>query len=119
MTAVITQDVPLVDLRAQYATIRDEVRKAIDEVLESMQLTIGPNVRAFDEEFARYIGAKHAVGVGSGTDALQLAIRADGFLPPVPSGVHFREMRLCRAESILSATDEPSHRRCPTHELCA
>ena len=78
MTAVITQDVPLVDLRAQYATIRDEVRKAIDEVLESMQLTIGPNVRAFDEEFARYIGAKHAVGVGSGTDALQLAIRACG-----------------------------------------
>src|SRR5207245_2891130 len=78
MTAVITQDVPLVDLRAQYATIRDEVRKAIDEVLESMQLTIGPNVRAFDEEFARYIGAKHAVGVGSGTDALQLAIRALG-----------------------------------------
>src|SRR5438094_521530 len=78
MTAIITQDVPLVDLRAQYATIRDEVRKAIDEVLESMQLTIGPNVRAFDEEFARYIGAKHAVGVGSGTDALQLAIRACG-----------------------------------------
>ena len=75
---VVTQEIPLVDLKAQYATIRDEVRKAIDEVLESMQLTIGPNVRAFDEEFARYIGAKHAVGVGSGTDALQLAIRACG-----------------------------------------
>jgi dTDP-4-amino-4,6-dideoxygalactose transaminase len=78
MTAVITQDIPLVDLRAQYATIRDEVRKAIDDVLESMQLTIGPNVRAFDQEFAQYIGTKHAVGVGSGTDALQLAIRASG-----------------------------------------
>src|SRR5437899_12393358 len=78
MTTVVTQEIPLVDLKAQYATIRDEVRKALDEVLESMQLTIGPNVRAFDEEFARYIGAKHAVGVGSGTDALQLAIRACG-----------------------------------------
>jgi dTDP-4-amino-4,6-dideoxygalactose transaminase len=78
MTAIATQEIPLVDLKAQYATIRDEVRQAIDEVLESMQLTIGPNVKAFDQEFATYIGTKHSVGVGSGTDALQLAIRACG-----------------------------------------
>ena len=78
ITQTKTQDIPLVDLRAQYATIRDEVRKAIDEVLESMQLTIGPNVRAFDKEWAEYCGTKHAIGVGSGTDALQLAIRACG-----------------------------------------
>jgi len=78
MTAVATQEIPLVDLKAQYATIRDEVRRAIDEVLESMQLTIGPNVKAFDQEFANYIGTKHSIGVGSGTDALQLAIRACG-----------------------------------------
>jgi dTDP-4-amino-4,6-dideoxygalactose transaminase len=43
-----------------------------------MQLTIGPNVKAFDNEFASYIGTRHSVGVGSGTDALQLAIRACG-----------------------------------------
>src|SRR5438093_12642857 len=78
MTAVATQEIPLVDLRAQYATIRDEVRAAIDDVLESMQLTIGPNVRAFDKEWAEYCGTKHSIGVGSGTDALQLAIRACG-----------------------------------------
>src|SRR2546427_8171169 len=78
MTVVATQEIPLVDLRAQYATIREEVRKAIDEVLDSMQLTIGPNVKAFDQEFATYIGSKHAIGVGSGTDALQLPIRACG-----------------------------------------
>jgi dTDP-4-amino-4,6-dideoxygalactose transaminase len=78
MTAVATQEIPLVDLKAQYATIRDEVRAAIDDVLESMQLTIGPNVKAFDQEFASYIGTKHSIGVGSGTDALQLAIRACG-----------------------------------------
>jgi dTDP-4-amino-4,6-dideoxygalactose transaminase len=78
MTAVATQEIPLVDLKAQYATIRDEVRAAIDDVLESMQLTIGPNVKAFDQEFASFIGTKHSVGVGSGTDALQLAIRACG-----------------------------------------
>src|SRR5216683_1354331 len=47
-------------------------------VLDSMQLTIGPNVRAFDQEWAAYCGTKHAIGVGSGTDALQLAIRACG-----------------------------------------
>jgi dTDP-4-amino-4,6-dideoxygalactose transaminase len=75
---VVTQDIPLVDLKAQYATIRDEVRQAIDEVLDSMQLTIGPNVRAFDREWAEYCGTAHAIGVGSGTDALQLAIRACG-----------------------------------------
>ncbi len=75
---VVTQDIPLVDLKTQYATIRDEVRQAIDEVLDSMQLTIGPNVRAFDKEWAEYCGTAHAIGVGSGTDALQLAIRACG-----------------------------------------
>jgi dTDP-4-amino-4,6-dideoxygalactose transaminase len=75
---VVTQDIPLVDLKSQYATIRDEVRRAIDEVLESMQLTIGPNVRAFDREWADYCGTAHSIGVGSGTDALQLAIRACG-----------------------------------------
>ncbi len=78
VTQTKTQEIPLVDLRAQYATIRDEVRKAIDEVLDGMQLTIGPNVRAFDQEWAAYCGTKHAIGVGSGTDALQLAIRACG-----------------------------------------
>src|SRR5256885_10653587 len=78
MAGIGTQEIPLVDLKAQYATIRDEVRRAIDEVLESMQLTIGPNVKAFDQEFASFIGTRHSVGVGSGTDALQLAIRACG-----------------------------------------
>jgi dTDP-4-amino-4,6-dideoxygalactose transaminase len=75
---VITQEIPLVDLKTQYATIREEVRQAIDEVLDSMQLTIGPNVRAFDKEWAEYCGTTNAIGVGSGTDALQLAIRACG-----------------------------------------
>ena len=76
MTVMTKTDIPLVDLKAQYRTIRDEVRAAIDDVLEGMQLTIGPNVKAFDQEFAAFCGAKHAIGVGSGTDALQLAIRA-------------------------------------------
>ena len=78
MTVMTKTDIPLVDLKAQYRTIREEVRTAIDDVLDGMQLTIGPNVKAFDEEFAAFCGAKHAIGVGSGTDALQLVIRALG-----------------------------------------
>jgi len=78
MTVATKTEIQLVDLRAQYATIRDEVREAIDGVLDGMQLTLGPNVRAFDQEFAAFVGTKHAIGVGSGTDALQLAIRALG-----------------------------------------
>jgi dTDP-4-amino-4,6-dideoxygalactose transaminase len=103
---VATQDIPLVDLRAQYATIRDEVRKAIDDVLESMQLTLGPNVRAFDQEFAAYCGAKHAIGVGSGTDALQLAIRACG----VSSGdevITVSHSFFATVEAILYANARP------------
>src|SRR3989338_202341 len=73
--------IPLVDLRAGYEVIKDEVRAALDEIFEGMQLTIGPNVRAFDQEWAAFCGTKHAVGVGSGTDALQLAIRALGIAP--------------------------------------
>lgn len=78
MTIATEIQIPLVDLKAQYATIRDEVLPAIEDVLEGMQLTIGPNVRAFDEEFAAFCGTKHSIGVGSGTDALQLVIRALG-----------------------------------------
>ncbi len=78
MTIATTTQIPLVDLKAQYATIKHEVLPAIEEVLEGMQLTVGPNVKAFDEEFAAFCGTKHAIGVGSGTDALQLVIRALG-----------------------------------------
>jgi dTDP-4-amino-4,6-dideoxygalactose transaminase len=106
VTPTKTQEIPLVDLRAQYATIRDEVRKAIDEVLDSMQLTIGPNVRAFDQEWAAYCGTKHAIGVGSGTDALQLAIRACG----VSSGdevITVSHTFFATVEAILYASARP------------
>ena len=101
-----TQDIPLVDLRAQYATIRDEVREAIDGVLDSMQLTIGPNVKAFDKEWAEYCGTKHSIGVGSGTDALQLAIRAIG----VSSGdevITVSHTFFATVEAILYANARP------------
>src|SRR5581483_2714580 len=68
--------IPLVDLRAQYKNIKSEVLAAIEEVLESMQLFLGPQTRGFEEEFAAFCGARYGVGVGSGTEALVLALRA-------------------------------------------
>jgi dTDP-4-amino-4,6-dideoxygalactose transaminase len=73
--------IALVDLQRQYQAIREEVLAAIDGVLGGMQLFLGPNVRAFEREFADYCGAAEGVGVGSGTDALYLALRACGIGP--------------------------------------
>jgi len=69
-------EIPLLDLRAQYASIRAEVEQAVRRVLESQQCILGPDVAALEEEIAAYCGTKHAVGCGSGTDALLLALRA-------------------------------------------
>ena len=68
--------VPLLDLKAQYATIKDEIKAAIDEVLESQYFILGPKVQQFEEEIAEYCNVKHAVGVASGSDALLLALMA-------------------------------------------
>ena len=70
--------VPVCDLKAGYAPIRDEVLKAIDQCLESMQLFLGPNVRALETEWADYCRASHCVGLASGTDALILLLKACG-----------------------------------------
>ena len=68
--------VPLLDLKAQYQTIRNEIRQALDEVLESQQFILGPAVKRFEEQMAAYLGCEHAVGVASGSDALLLALMA-------------------------------------------
>ncbi len=71
-------NVPLLDLKAQYTTIRDQVRAAVDEVFESQQFILGPQVASLEEEVARYCGVPCAIGVASGTDALLLSMRALG-----------------------------------------
>ena len=68
--------IPLVDLQAQYQTIKPEVLAAFEDVLDHMQLFLGPHSRAFENEFATYCGCKYGVGLSSGTDALVLALRA-------------------------------------------
>jgi len=68
--------VPLLDLKAQYATIRDEVRTAIDRVLESQYFILGPEVQALEKEVAAYSQCGYGIGVSSGTDALLVALMA-------------------------------------------
>ncbi|MFL5590186.1 MAG: DegT/DnrJ/EryC1/StrS family aminotransferase [Ktedonobacteraceae bacterium] len=68
--------IPLVDLRAQYQTIQLEVMAAIEDVFTNMQLFLGPQSKAFEQEFATYSGCDYGVGCSSGTDALVLALRA-------------------------------------------
>jgi dTDP-4-amino-4,6-dideoxygalactose transaminase len=68
--------VPLLDLQAQYASIRAEVDRAIREVVESQQFILGPRVRGLEEALAAYLGVPFAVGLSSGTDALLAALWA-------------------------------------------
>src|ERR1700675_3911360 len=69
-------NVPLLDLKAQFAQIRAEVMPAIDQVCASQHFILGEHVRALEEEVARYCAATAGVGVSSGTDALLLALMA-------------------------------------------
>ncbi len=74
-------DIPLVDLKAQYAAIREEIDTAVHRVMERGEFILGSEVEAFEKEMAAYLGAKYAVGVASGTEALQLALLACGIGP--------------------------------------
>jgi dTDP-4-amino-4,6-dideoxygalactose transaminase len=69
-------NVPLLDLKAQFAQIRAEVMPAIDQVCASQHFILGDQVRALEEEIARYCAAPAGIGVSSGTDALLLALMA-------------------------------------------
>src|SRR5260370_33947519 len=72
------ETVPQLDLAAQYAAIGGEIRAAVERVLASQQFILGREGAAFEKEVAQFCGVAHGVGVGSGTDALGLALRACG-----------------------------------------
>ena len=75
-TAAPQTQVPLFNLKAQHEQIRDELRAAVARVFDTQQFVLGPEVSALEEELARYCQTKHAVGCGSGSDALLLALMA-------------------------------------------
>lgn len=74
-------NIPLMDLKAQYRSIRDEVLKAVEGVLEGGRYILGPEVKALEEEVAALCGVDHGVGVANGTDALVLVLDALGIGP--------------------------------------
>src|SRR5947208_2214266 len=73
--------VPLLDLRAQYTRLRPEILQALTEVADSGAFVLGPRVAAFEQAFAAYTGAKHCVGLNTGTSALHLALICAGVGP--------------------------------------
>jgi dTDP-4-amino-4,6-dideoxygalactose transaminase len=75
-TAPPAVPVPLLDLKSQYASLREEIRKVADELFGSQMFILGPRVEAFEKAIAAYVGAKHAIGVSSGTDALLASMMA-------------------------------------------
>jgi dTDP-4-amino-4,6-dideoxygalactose transaminase len=78
----MTPDViPLVDLQAQYISIRPEIDPAVSRLLSSCQFILGPAVETFEREFAAFVGCRHCVSVASGTDAIHLMLRAFGIGP--------------------------------------
>lgn len=70
--------IPFVDLKAGFEPIKAEVMAALEDVFSGMNLNLGPNVRSLEQEFAAYCGTKYAVGTGSGTDAIAIALMAAG-----------------------------------------
>lgn len=76
-----SQQIPLVDLKAQHAEIADEVTRGMAKVIEDTAFVLGPQVKEFEEAFARFCGVSHCVGVANGTDAIELSVRALGLGP--------------------------------------
>ena len=73
--------VPFLDLNAQYRSIKTEVDAAMQSVIDTSSFILGPAVTEFENHFAKYIGVKHAIGVDSGTQAIELALRAVDLQP--------------------------------------
>jgi len=99
-------EVPFLDLKAQYRALAPEIKGAVADVLESAQFVGGPFVENFEQEFASYIGVRHAVGVSSGTSALELALKVAGIGPGdevlVPANTFF-----ATAEAVSNVGAKP------------
>jgi dTDP-4-amino-4,6-dideoxygalactose transaminase len=109
----VTTQVPFVDLRAQFAALRDEIIPRVQRVMEDASFILGPDVRQFEENYARYVGAPHCVGVESGTAALQLALQALDIGPGdqviIPANTYIASaiaVSAIGAEPVLVESDE-------------
>ncbi len=98
--------IPLVDLKSQYQGIKQEVLAEIGQALDGMQLFLGRNVQTLESDFAAYCGTEFAIGVGSGTDALHLAIRAYG-IGPGDEVITVSHTFIATVEAIIMAGAKP------------
>jgi dTDP-4-amino-4,6-dideoxygalactose transaminase len=110
------QQIPLVDLKAQHAEIADEVTRGMAKVIEDTAFVLGPQVREFEEAFARFCGVPHCVGVANGTDAIELSVRALGLGPGdeviVPANTF-----IASALGVVRAGAKPVIVDCDEHQL--
>ena len=112
--------IPLIDLKAQYAGIREEIQAAIQRVVEAQAFVMGPEVEAFESEFPAYCHSRFAVGCGSGTDALSLALMALDLRPGdevICPAYSFIATASCLVrlgvKPIFADIDPVSHNLCP------
>jgi dTDP-4-amino-4,6-dideoxygalactose transaminase len=99
-------NIPLVDLRAQYQPLRNEIMAGMEQALEGMHLFLGENVQAFEKEFAQFCGVKHGIGVSDGTSALHIILRAMG-IGPGDEVITVSHTFIATAEAIILAGARP------------
>jgi dTDP-4-amino-4,6-dideoxygalactose transaminase len=102
----MTNSIPLVNLKAQYEPLKDEIQQVWEEILSSMKLFLGPNVQAFEKEFAGYCRTGYAIGVSDGTTAIHLALRALG-IGPGDEVISVSHTFIATTEAILLAGAKP------------
>lgn len=109
-------EVPFLDLKAQYNSIKNEVLSELEDVMQKSCFVLGPKVKAFEENFAKFCQVKHAVGVSSGTDALTLALAALGIgkgdeviLPANTFIATVEAVSHCGAEPVLVDVDPDTY----------
>lgn len=99
-------NIPLVDLRKQYAPLKNEILSGIEHVLDGMQLFLGENVQALENEFAQFCGARHGIGVSDGTAALHIILRAMD-IGPGDEVITVSHTFIATVEAILLAGARP------------
>ena len=112
----MTEKIPLLDLRAEYAEIKGSVDAAIQRVVESARFILGEEVTNFEKDFASFCRAEHAIGVGSGTDALYVALKTCGveigdevITTPMTFIATSEAISLCGAKPVFVDIDPQTH----------
>ncbi len=122
----IAPEIPFLDLKAQQRRIGTELRRRLDAVLAHCQFILGPEVAELEQELARFTGARHCVAVSSGTDAIQIALMAEGvgpgdavFLPAFTYTATAEVPLVLGASPVFVDIDPRTFQIDPTHLACA